>query len=533
MDVHPEATPAPAAQPLPQPLFRFDPGWPFVVAGLGLLVCAVLIPAQRDLQQLRNTLEVHRALEDQSLRRLEAYDRFLADLDRNDEQLVRRLAASQLNLMPKEQRSVLLTSSVNATVTDWIDASEPLELPTPEAYPDTLLARLATGPRRLWVLACGVFLVFIGLLLGPSNASGTSAARRSARREADSLDSIGAGLAAAGAATAVLESRANSDTAQTPHDEPAQEPAIDAVDERSSSATGALENGSVDSLDPDASSDEFVRSIAAEATSPEVAEVAEVETVEVDAVEVEAVEAEAVEVEAVEFEPIDAVEMQAVDVEPREIELAASAALDDAMDDACAVETTVACSADPAQCASTVCVPVEDAAVTTECDAELGSELEASAASELVEEVAAESEAVRGVDEDGATLVEDQDADLSAEVEHEIDAEVEHEIDAEVEHEIDAEVEDEVDLEVEDEVDREVEDELDDTLDPEREIDAREPECDEGDEIARAESKAIPGEVECEADAELPSANDRALDSRSLFHGLSEDRWVDTRDPRG
>ena len=33
------------------PLFRFDPGWPFVIAGLALIVSAVLIPAQRELHE--------------------------------------------------------------------------------------------------------------------------------------------------------------------------------------------------------------------------------------------------------------------------------------------------------------------------------------------------------------------------------------------------------------------------------------------------------------------------------------------------
>ena len=128
----------------PTPLFRIDPGWPFVIAGLLLLVAGVLIPAQRDLQELRNTLEIHRALEDQSIRQLAAYDRFLNDLDHGDEQLVGRLAASQLNLMPKDERSMLLVPTLNATVTQWIEDSEPAILPNPPAYPDTLLSRLAT-----------------------------------------------------------------------------------------------------------------------------------------------------------------------------------------------------------------------------------------------------------------------------------------------------------------------------------------------------------------------------------------------------
>lgn len=187
------SSPAPAT---PQPLFRIDPGWPFVIAGLLLLVAGVLIPAERDLRELRNALEVHRALEDQSIRQLAAYDRFLNDLKHGEPQLVERLAASQLNLMPKDERSMLAVPTLNATVTQWIDESEPANLPTPAAYPDTLLSRLATGPRRLWVLASGVFLVFVGLMLSPS---APAASRRSPRGRMD-VDGPRAGLASVASA---------------------------------------------------------------------------------------------------------------------------------------------------------------------------------------------------------------------------------------------------------------------------------------------------------------------------------------------
>jgi hypothetical protein len=167
MQTAPEQDGAPT-EAKPTPLFRFDPGWSFVIAGLLLLVTAVLIPAQRDLHELRNALEVQRAAEDQALRQLGAYDRFLNDLSQAEPQLVSRLAASQLNLMPKDERSMLLVPSLNSTVTDWIEDSEPLLVPAVAPYPDTLLSRLATGPRRLWVLACGAFLVFVGLMLSPT-----------------------------------------------------------------------------------------------------------------------------------------------------------------------------------------------------------------------------------------------------------------------------------------------------------------------------------------------------------------------------
>ncbi|RLS64839.1 MAG: hypothetical protein DWH97_07555 [Planctomycetota bacterium] len=222
-----------------QPLFRFDPGWPFVVAGLGLLVCGVLIPAQRDLQGLQNTLKIHRALEDQSLRQRTAYDRFLVDLDQGDEQLIRRLAASQLNLMPEDERSLLLTSSMNATVTDWIEASEPVDLPNPAPYPDSLLARLATGPRRLWVLACGAFLVFVGLMLAPSTRA-TATQDEPTESDNDATDSD---------SRVALVSVAELNRA-TVHED---------VDDRVHDRANSLTTETSDAFDADASSDEALQ----------------------------------------------------------------------------------------------------------------------------------------------------------------------------------------------------------------------------------------------------------------------------------
>ncbi|MFM7807553.1 MAG: hypothetical protein ACKPEA_06430, partial [Planctomycetota bacterium] len=83
------------------PLFRFDPGWLFTLAGLAVMVVSALLPAERDLHELRQqmaALEVREAWNEQ---RLAAYDRFMRDLGERDPALIRRLAASQLNLMPE------------------------------------------------------------------------------------------------------------------------------------------------------------------------------------------------------------------------------------------------------------------------------------------------------------------------------------------------------------------------------------------------------------------------------------------------
>lgn len=150
-----------------RPLFRLDPGWPFVLAGLALLIAGILIPAQRELHELRGQQKVVEATEARVYARLEAYDRFLSDLRSSNPDLIRRLAIANLNMVPKGEQSLLLTPGLNQSVAQWIDESVPTVKLRPEPYPDTLLGRLAVGPNRLWMLAASVFLLFVGLLFGP------------------------------------------------------------------------------------------------------------------------------------------------------------------------------------------------------------------------------------------------------------------------------------------------------------------------------------------------------------------------------
>lgn len=170
-----------------KPLFSVDPGWLFVLAGLALLVSGALVPGQRDLHDLRDQLRQVKDRETESYSRLRAYSTFMEDLRARDPVLVKRLAAAQLNQMPSGGTPVLAAESLDAGVTDWIEATVEF-MPTPSAvYPDTLLTRLATGPRRLWLLAGGAMCVFAGLLLGPSISAPVGSRQGAARRSVAGL----------------------------------------------------------------------------------------------------------------------------------------------------------------------------------------------------------------------------------------------------------------------------------------------------------------------------------------------------------
>jgi hypothetical protein len=147
------------------PRIRFGAGWLYVLAGLALCAAGILVPARADLEALRRQRD--RLADEKAIaqKRVEAYESFLRLLEADDPALIRRLAAAQLNLVPEGEVPVLMAASRTATVTDWIDGNVSAA-PRPTAPPrDTMLSRLVGGPRRLWALAAGVVVVFVGLLL--------------------------------------------------------------------------------------------------------------------------------------------------------------------------------------------------------------------------------------------------------------------------------------------------------------------------------------------------------------------------------
>ncbi len=130
------------------------------------MVMSALLPAQHDLAILNEQLAKLEHQEKVNQKRIGAYAQFLVELKSNDPSLLTRLAASQLNLMPKGEEPVLMATSMEHTVSDWIEATVPPQAFEPSLVPDTLLTRLASGQRRLWLMGGGALIVFIGLTTG-------------------------------------------------------------------------------------------------------------------------------------------------------------------------------------------------------------------------------------------------------------------------------------------------------------------------------------------------------------------------------
>ena len=149
------------------PLFRFDPGWLWIAAGLVIVFVATVIPAQRALEEDRADLRRLQTAERRVYRLLEAHDRFLADLRDGNESLLRRLAAANLNRMPEGDKAVMLADSIDRHPIAWIEAAVPVEPEPSPAGGRSLLELLVSGQGGLWMTGAGILCLFVGLMLGP------------------------------------------------------------------------------------------------------------------------------------------------------------------------------------------------------------------------------------------------------------------------------------------------------------------------------------------------------------------------------
>ena len=169
-----------AARRIAGPLFRFDPGWLFLGAGVALLVSTVLIPASEDLALAEARRDRALAMERFYAARLERYADYLQALDAGDEAVLLSLAARELNLAPAG-RSVVMAPASHAsaggagreTIFERLEpAFEPARVEAPR---DSLLRRLAVSDAtRLWLIAGGALSVLVGLLPAATRRAATA-----------------------------------------------------------------------------------------------------------------------------------------------------------------------------------------------------------------------------------------------------------------------------------------------------------------------------------------------------------------------
>ena len=141
--------------------------WLMLVSGLVLLAAAMLIPAWRDAQAVAYERDRLAAQVEYEARRVDRGEMVLAGLSANDPQIRERLIAWQFNLIPKEAIPVARELHAGG-ILGWIDSSVEPASPVPPQPVVTTLEQLVTGPARLWILAMGGLLVFVGIIGPPA-----------------------------------------------------------------------------------------------------------------------------------------------------------------------------------------------------------------------------------------------------------------------------------------------------------------------------------------------------------------------------
>lgn len=153
---------------LTKPLIRIDGGWLYVIAGLLVCTTGILIPVEQNLRDLKDQLQAIQSREYQTSLHLAATSKVIDQLDAGEPALLRRLAASQLNIVPAASTPILRSLAPPLPLSEWVEATIRDQNSVTTTRRRSLLTRLTSGRRRLWVFGVGVLCVFFGLLFDPA-----------------------------------------------------------------------------------------------------------------------------------------------------------------------------------------------------------------------------------------------------------------------------------------------------------------------------------------------------------------------------
>ncbi len=149
-----------------QPLFALDPGYLFIVAGLGLAAAIALIPAIDDRDEARHYRDKALALEAYRASTLARHAQYLDALQGRDEVLVRSLAVARRNAAPRDRSLLVAPESAGVGTASILARLEgAYDPPSRVGVADTRLRRLATHPTaRLALIAASAVAILYGLL---------------------------------------------------------------------------------------------------------------------------------------------------------------------------------------------------------------------------------------------------------------------------------------------------------------------------------------------------------------------------------
>lgn len=159
------------------PSILLDPGWPYVLSGILILIAAGLIPSHIELEERELNVTALQVERDEFKRLHDAYGVFLDEVGTNNVSLAKRLTGAQLWLIPEGHQPMTIVKTHAEAPSRWIERSasatdpsllQPADEPARTMMRHSMLASLLEGSGRLWLFGAALVSIFAGLLLGTS-----------------------------------------------------------------------------------------------------------------------------------------------------------------------------------------------------------------------------------------------------------------------------------------------------------------------------------------------------------------------------
>jgi len=138
-------------------------GWLYILCGLVLTVAAIILPAHQELQELKSKQEVIADDLEYLEYQVTIYETFLQDVVNREPDFIQRLTEMQFNRAPQGEQ-VVFDPSAPRTPLEWV-AQRAIKSRTiqSDVQQASLLSKFTEDEGRLWVLAVGIIILFVGL----------------------------------------------------------------------------------------------------------------------------------------------------------------------------------------------------------------------------------------------------------------------------------------------------------------------------------------------------------------------------------
>ncbi len=138
--------------------------WGFLIGGIILIIAAAILPLRADLEWTRHQRNLALVAEQESMARNASYANMIAAIENQNPDTLQLLAQSNLGLIQPDQNALVMPGVRSDPMLFELLEPEPLARPV-FAPQYSRLEKMVMVPRtRLWILAGGIGLVFVGLL---------------------------------------------------------------------------------------------------------------------------------------------------------------------------------------------------------------------------------------------------------------------------------------------------------------------------------------------------------------------------------